>query len=80
MDCKEVGKILFLFLDNEMEEGLQTPFRDHTDGCRCCAQKVDYARRLLLIVRQRCIRCTASEALRLRILTSLPHRAEAKQL
>lgn len=80
MDCKEVGRILFLFLDNEMEEDLQAPFRDHTERCLCCAQKVDYMRRLLLLVRQRCIRCTASEALRLRILTSLPHRAEVKQL
>ncbi len=74
MDCKEVGAALFLFFDNEMEEDLLSPFRDHVSGCGSCAKRVDYTRRLLLIVREKCIRCNAPERLRLRILTSLPHR------
>jgi mycothiol system anti-sigma-R factor len=74
MDCKEVGAALFLFFDNEMEEDLLAPFRDHVSGCGSCAKQVDYTRRLLLIVREKCIRCTAPERLRMRILTSLPHR------
>lgn len=74
MDCKEVGSVLFLFFDNEMDENLLTPFRDHVSGCRDCARQVDYTRKLLLIVRQRCVRCTCPDRLRHRILTSLPHR------
>ena len=74
MDCKEVGSILFLFFDNEMDENLLTPFRDHVSHCGNCARQVDYTRKLLLIVRQRCIRCSAPDRLRHRILTSLPHR------
>jgi len=74
MDCKEVGSALFLFFDNEMEEDLLAPFRDHVSNCGHCAQRVDYTRRLLLIVREKCVRCSAPERLRLRILTSLPHR------
>ena len=77
MDCKEVGAALFLFFDNEMEEDLLAPFRDHVTTCGDCAKRVDYTRRLLLIVRQKCIRCTAPESLRIRILTSLPHRGTA---
>ena len=74
MDCKEVGVVLFLFFDNEMEEELLAPFRNHVSSCGDCAKRVDYTRRLLLIVREKCVRCSAPDRLRLRILTSLPHR------
>ena len=77
MDCKEVGTVVFLFFDNEMDEDTLTPFRDHVGRCGHCAKQVDYTRRLLLIVRERTIRCTAPDSLRLRILTRLPHRTSA---
>jgi mycothiol system anti-sigma-R factor len=77
MDCKEVSSVVFLFFDNEMDEDTLTPFRDHVGRCGDCAKKVDYTRKLLLIVRERTIRCTAPESLRLRILTHLPHRRNA---
>jgi hypothetical protein len=35
---------------------------------------MDYTRKLLWLVRERCVRCTASRDLRTRILTNLPHR------
>jgi len=76
MDCREVSAVLFLFFDNEMDEAMLTPFRDHLSGCGDCARRMDYTRKLLLIVRQKCVRCTASESLRSRILTNLPHRLE----
>jgi len=74
MDCKKVGEALFLFFDNEMEEDLLAPFRDHVSGCGDCAKRVAYTRRLLLIVREKCERCSAPERLRIRILTAFPHR------
>jgi mycothiol system anti-sigma-R factor len=74
MDCKEVGSVLFLFFDNEMEEALLTPFRDHVARCGDCARRMDYTRKLLLVVREKCLRCTAPDGLRVRILTSMPHR------
>jgi mycothiol system anti-sigma-R factor len=74
MDCKEVAEALFLFVDNEMEEERRTPFRDHVDRCPGCSKKMKYTLKLVLLVRERCIRCNAPEALRHRILTSMPHR------
>ena len=74
MDCKEVRETLFLFVDNEMETTLLTSFRDHLEQCPGCAEKMDYTRRLLWLVRERCVRCSAPRDLRVRILTSLPHR------
>jgi mycothiol system anti-sigma-R factor len=74
MDCREVSESLFLFVDNEMEADLLISFRDHVAGCPGCAKRMDYTRKFLWLVRERCGRCTASHDLRLRILTSLPHR------
>jgi len=74
MDCKEVGAVLFLFFDNEMEEELLAPFRDHVSRCGDCAKRMDYTRKLLLVVREKCVRCSAPDRLRIRILTSMPHR------
>jgi mycothiol system anti-sigma-R factor len=74
MDCKEVSETLFLFVDNEMEEALLTHFRDHVAACPGCARRMDYTRKLIWLVRERCTRCTAPQNLRNRILTNLPHR------
>lgn len=74
MDCKEVSAVLFLFFDNEMDDEMLTPFRDHVGQCGDCSKKVDYTRKLLLIVRERTVRCSAPDSLRNRILTNLPHR------
>ena len=74
MDCKEVSESLFLFVDNELEEALLTNFRDHVARCPGCAQRMDYTRKFLWLVRERCTRCAAPQTLRSRILTALPHR------
>ncbi len=79
MNCKRVSEVLFLFCDDEMEEDLRDPFRAHTDGCPACARRLDYTRRLLLLVQQCCQREAAPERLRLRILASLPHRRSAER-
>jgi mycothiol system anti-sigma-R factor len=74
MDCKRVREVIFLFFDNEMDEDLLTRFRDHVGRCGPCAHSIDYTRKLLFIVRHRCVRCHAPERLRHRILISMPHR------
>ena len=79
MDCKRVREVIFLFFDNEMDDALLTPFRDHVSQCGHCAGQFDYTRKLLFIVRQRCARCTAPDRLRHRILISMPHRSELER-
>jgi mycothiol system anti-sigma-R factor len=74
MDCDEVSKALFRFVDNEIDEELRTPFRDHVAQCTGCSRRMDYTLKLVLIIRERCSRCAAPDTLRHRILTSLPHR------
>lgn len=80
MNCKRVNEVLFLFFDNELEDELMAPFRDHTAGCPDCARRLDYTRKLLLLVRRCCHRKSAPERLRIRILASMPHRRSAEPL
>lgn len=70
--CREAMAAVFLFFDNEMEEDLLEPFRDHVSSCSDCAKRMDYTRKLLLIIRERSIRCKAPQRLVDRIRSSLP--------
>jgi mycothiol system anti-sigma-R factor len=74
MDCRKVRKVVFLYTDNEMDGELLISFQEHVSICPECARRTRYAERLVTIFRQRCVRATAPDRLRQRILTSLPHR------
>ncbi|MFN7959713.1 MAG: zf-HC2 domain-containing protein [Thermoanaerobaculia bacterium] len=74
MDCKHLSEIVFLFFDNELEEEARRSVLEHLDGCPGCAREMDHTRRFFILVRQRCVRQSAPDHLRLRILTSFPHR------
>ncbi len=77
MDCKRVGEVIYLFFDNELEDALLAPFRAHVEDCDECRERVGKAQKVLVLVRERCTRCCAPEHLRLKILTSMPHRRPA---
>ncbi len=74
MDCKRVSQVFYLFFDNELAEEEKESFEVHLTRCPACAQHVLLARKVLLTLRQRCNRHVAPTSLRVRILTSLPHR------
>ena len=71
MDCKRASEMMFLFVDNEMQDDLVSPFRSHLDCCGPCAHRVDYTRKFLQLFRTRCTRHAAPDGLRERILGSL---------
>jgi mycothiol system anti-sigma-R factor len=74
MNCQRFREVVFLYTDNEMGEDLRIDFQQHLELCPRCARRIDRARRLLSLLRARCARASAPERLRVRILTSLPHR------
>ena len=80
MDCEHVRAAIFLFTDNEMEEDLVLSFRAHLERCPHCEREFDAARRLLVVLRERCARQAAPPSLRVRILASLPHRRGMRTL
>lgn len=75
MDCRKVREVVFVYADNEMEGELLISFRRHVAICPECARQKVFAERLVMVVKQRCVRATAPERLRQRILTDLRHQA-----
>ena len=76
MDCQRVSESMYLFFDDEMEEGALRSFRSHVEQCPPCAQRLAYTRKLLTLLREGCARRCAPPALRERIRVSL--RAELR--
>lgn len=74
MDCKNAVQMLFFLLDASFDEEARQSLEEHVKQCPCCARKLGYRQKLLFVVRERCHRREAPDSLRLRILTSLPHR------
>jgi mycothiol system anti-sigma-R factor len=75
MDCRQCcDEVVFLFIDREITADLEAPFQHHIAHCPECASNVRHTRRLVFLVRERCVRMEAPPRLRARILTSLPHR------
>ena len=71
MNCRKVREVVFVYTDNEMEGELLISFRQHLAMCPECARQTVFAERLVMVVRQRCVRTLAPEQLRRRILTGL---------
>ena len=76
MDCSHFEEILFLYTDDQLDQEVLVRYRRHIDFCPECARRAAYTRRFLTVVRSRCVKASAPEALRQRILASLPHRLE----
>ncbi len=76
MNCSRVRQIIFLYTDNEMEEGLLVAFEEHLVECPRCSRRIDYTQKLLALLRRSCVGTSAPERLRQRILTNLPHRRQ----
>ena len=77
MDCERAWEVVFLIGDKQLEPDLTRAFEDHLDSCSRCARKAVATRRVLAMLRERCIRQQAPTRLRLRILTSFEHRRGA---
>ncbi len=76
MDCSHFEELLFLFTDDQLEAEVVVSYRRHMDLCPECARRAAYTERFLTVVRRRCVRASAPETLRRRILASLPHRTD----
>lgn len=75
MDCKTARQVLILYAADELDGDQLSGFAAHVGECPECQTEADHARRLVIVLRQRCrcLRISAPDHLRLRILASLPH-------
>lgn len=74
MNCNRARELLFLLVDEQVEGEDAEALQAHVSDCPPCARRVAIARKLVMVVRERCTRRRAPEHLRLRILGSLRHR------
>ena len=80
MDCHRVRESMFQATDNELAAELLAPFREHLSFCPDCAHQYVYVGKLVATIRQRCCRHAAPSHLKIRILTSFPHRGGIQEV
>ncbi len=71
MSCRKSRQVVFLYVDNELEQTLLVSFREHLSQCPECAREEEYVRRFVSLLRARCCRAAAPPSLRERIRRSL---------
>jgi mycothiol system anti-sigma-R factor len=74
MDCHRVRESMFQATDNELPAEILVHFREHLSFCPDCSHKYSYVGRLVAVIRERCCRLDAPSRLKVRILSSFPHR------
>lgn len=74
MDCNRARELLFLIIDDEVDGDDARALESHLTGCQRCARRVVFVRKLVMVVRERCVRRAAPDHLRVRILDSLRQR------
>lgn len=62
---------MFLVIDGEAEQEILVSVEQHLVQCPGCAQELEYARRFVAVLRERCRRASAPDQLRERILHKL---------
>ena len=76
MDCRKALAAIFLFCDDELEESLRQSLDRHLSSCPHCARRLHQNRKLLIVIRERCVKRAAPTGLRQRILTRIRHQTD----
>lgn len=79
MDCHRVREAIYQATTYDLDAELIAPFREHLSRCPDCAHHFVYVGKLVAIVRERCCRQAAPSHLKIRIISSFPHRRGAFQ-
>ena len=67
MSCKRIQRTIFLWVDRDREERLRAPLEHHLEGCPHCRERAVRVERIVVLLRQRCVRRAAPDALQQKI-------------
>ncbi len=67
MDCSEVSRRVFLYVDGELDPASSLQVALHVEHCRACSSKVEFERRLREVIRRSCRSDAAPPDLRIRL-------------
>ena len=80
MDCLELRKNLFLYIDNELSPKETRVFREHLEACDPCRRRAAYEERFQDMLRDRLAPSPAPSGLRERILELLSREASREKI
>jgi mycothiol system anti-sigma-R factor len=69
--CEEVVRLLWQYMDRELDPETARRLEEHVRGCQRCERRHEFEARLRAIVQQKCAGRPAPEALRRRVLALL---------
>lgn len=65
--CEEVVRLLWQFMDRELDPATMEKLREHIRACRECGPRHDFEARLRALIRQKCAGRPAPAPLRRRV-------------
>lgn len=71
MSCKRIQRTIFLWVDRDREERLRAPLEEHLERCPHCRDRALRVERIVVLLRTRCARRPAPDALHERIRSLL---------
>ena len=71
MHCEEVVRLLWRYMDRELDPETDRQLQEHIRECRHCEPRHEFEARLRTIIRQKCAGRPAPETLRRRVLALL---------
>ncbi|HEV8339085.1 MAG TPA: mycothiol system anti-sigma-R factor [bacterium] len=69
--CREVARLLWQFIDQELDPATTRELAQHVRDCHGCGPRAEFEMRLRAIIQEKCVGEPAPERLRLRVLALL---------
>lgn len=69
--CEEVVRLVWQYMDRELDESTYRQLQEHIRQCRDCGSRHDFEARLRAIIQEKCAGQPAPERLRRRLLAML---------
>ncbi len=69
--CREVARLLWQFMDHELDPASTRRLAEHVRDCHGCGPRIEFEARLRAIIQEKCAGARAPEHLRRRVLALL---------
>ena len=69
--CEEVVRLLWRYMDRELDPDTSRQLQEHVRQCRSCGPRHEFEARLRAIIQEKCAGQPAPEALRRRVMALL---------
>ncbi len=71
MKCEQIAKVIYAYMDSELEKGFVTQIEAHLIECRPCVARAEFEKYLIVHVKKTCSQEALPDSLQSRILSML---------